>query len=209
MGRYMLMGAAVALAGVVVLTSSPAGAKSVAGVAGPGGGWGKAEEVPGFAALNTDGVAQFNSVSCGSAGNCSAGGSYADSSGSAHAFVDSQVNGRWREAEEVPGIAALSNRSNAGIYSVSCASAGNCSAGGNYIGSSSCTVQRCSVQGFVVSQVNGRWRTPEALPGLAALNKGNRAWVSSVSCASAGHCSAGGTYTPAFRREQAFVVSQT
>ena len=41
-----------------------------------GGTWGTAEEVPGSAALNKGGDAEILSVSCASAGNCSAGGFY-------------------------------------------------------------------------------------------------------------------------------------
>jgi hypothetical protein len=170
------------------------------------GRWRRAEEVPGLAALNRGGYAEVTpvSVSCASAGNCSAGGTYTDSSGNAQPFVDSQINGRWRKAEQVPGLAALNKGSNAGMYSVSCASAGNCSAGGYYTDSSTCTIQRCFVQAFVISQVNGRWRTPEEVPGLAALNKGNLAEITSVSCASADHCSAAGTYAQTSHTGQAF-----
>src|SRR5258708_4019294 len=38
------------------------------------GRWGRAIEVPGLAALNTDGLAEVKSVSCGAAGSCAAGG---------------------------------------------------------------------------------------------------------------------------------------
>jgi hypothetical protein len=51
------------------------------------GTWGKAKEAPGTAALNKGGNAAVNSVSYGSAGSCSAGGYYADSSGHRQAFV--------------------------------------------------------------------------------------------------------------------------
>jgi hypothetical protein len=47
------------------------------------------------------------------------------------------------------------------------------------------------------------------VPGTAALNQGGQAKIISVSCASAGHCSAGGTYTDSSNVIQAFVVSQT
>jgi len=43
--------------------------------------------VPGTAALNQGGIAQINSVSCATAGNCGAGGSYEDGSGDFQAFV--------------------------------------------------------------------------------------------------------------------------
>jgi hypothetical protein len=207
--------------------------------------WGAAEEVPGSAALNTGGSAEIDSVSCGAAGNCSAGGSYADSSGHDHAFVVSEKNGTWRTArkvpgaaritsvfcasagncsaggsasgqafvigetdgtwgtaEEVPGIAAL-GKNGAILQSVSCASAGNCSAGGVYIDGA------FSQQVFVVSEKNNTWRTAREVPGTAALNKGGFADFGSVSCSSAGNCSAGGSYADGSDNNQAFVVNKT
>jgi hypothetical protein len=53
--------------------------------------WGSAQEVPGTAALNTGGNAEINSVSCASAGNCTAGGSYTDGSGHRQVFVASRT----------------------------------------------------------------------------------------------------------------------
>jgi hypothetical protein len=43
--------------------------------------WGRAEEVPGLAALNTRGDATISSVSCTAPGECSAGGFYIGASG--------------------------------------------------------------------------------------------------------------------------------
>jgi hypothetical protein len=166
----------------------------------PGGTWGTAREVPGSAALNAGGNAIVTSVSCGAAGNCSAGGWYFDSSSNRQAFVVSQVNGTWGTAKEVPGTATL-NQGFAALNSVSCASAGNCSAGGGYLDSS-------GDQAFVVSQVNGTWGTAKEVPGTAALNAGRVAAIKSVSCGSAGNCSAGGGYLDSSGHSQAFVVSQ-
>jgi hypothetical protein len=152
--RYLVVTTAVALAGAAVLMSSPAGASPVAGVTAAGGGWAKAEEVPGTASLNTGGSAQIASVSCPSAGNCSAGGSYLGSGGT-EPFVVSQVRGVWGNAEEVPGSAALNKGGSAGeedtkVEAVSCASAGHCSAGGDYThGSGGVTDHQ---QAFVVSR---------------------------------------------------------
>jgi hypothetical protein len=164
------------------------------------GTWHTAIEVPGTAALNQGGNATINPLSCASAGNCSAGGDYRDSSGLGQAFVVSEVNGTWHTAIEVPGTAALNQGDFAEIASVSCASAGNCSAGGTYADSSRQT------QALVVSQVNGTWHTAIEVPGIAALNQGGDAGIASVSCASAGECSAGGTTAGG---DGAFVVSET
>jgi hypothetical protein len=166
------------------------------------GTWHTAKEVPGTATLNQAGNAEVNSVSCASAGNCSAGGSYKDGSWHNQAFAVSEVNGTWHTAIEVPGTATLNQHGDAWIGSVSCASAGNCSAGGQYVDSS------WSGQAFVVSQVNGTWRTAVEVPGTATLNTGGGAWIVSVSCASAGNCSAGGSYGESSGHQQVFVVSQ-
>ena len=166
--------------------------------------WGKAIEVPGLGALNAGGEAQVISVSCASAGNCAAGGFYLDRSRHPQAFVASQRNGRWGTAIEVPGTAALNADGEAHVSSVSCGSAGNCTAGGSY------KSLHGRFQAFVASMVNGRWGQAIEVPGTAALNKGAHAEVSSVSCASAGNCTAGGDYTA--RRWwfpiQVFVASQ-
>jgi hypothetical protein len=86
---------------------------------------------------------------------------------------------------------------------VSCASAGNCSAGGNYTDSSS------HGQVFVVSQVNGTWHAAIEVPGTAALNQAGFTNLASVSCGSAGNCSAAGFYLDSSGRQQVFVDSET
>jgi hypothetical protein len=55
----------------------------------------------------------------------------------------------------------------------------------------------------------GTWGTAQQVPGIAALNKGGFAEITSVSCAKAGDCSAGGSYLDASRHLQAFVVNET
>src|SRR5262249_51108574 len=153
------------------------------------GTWRKAAEVPGLAALNQGGGAAIFSVSCARAGNCGASGVYADSSGDSQAFVVNEVKGTWRKAAEVPGLAALNQGGGAAIFSASCARAGNCGAGGIYLGRAG---KFFHFQAFVVSETHGRWGRAQKVPGTAALNKGGDAQTSSVSCGSAGNCSAGG-----------------
>ena len=140
-------------------------------------------------------------MSCASAGNCAAGGDYLDSSGNQQAFVVNETSGTWRTAEEVPGTAALNTGGIAQTAAVSCASAGNCSAGGDYTGS--------HVQAFVVNETSGIWRTAEEVPGAAALNAGGGGETLSVSCASASSCSAGGQYLDSHFGQQAFVDNKT
>jgi hypothetical protein len=161
--------------------------------------WGRAIEVPRLAALNAGGTADVGSVSCSSAGNCAAAGDYLGGDGHGQGFVVSERNGHWRQAVEVPGLSALATGGGAHVGSVSCASAGNCAAGGNYLDS------QIHSQGFVVSETNGVWDQAIEVPGLSAL--GGNAFVASVSCPSAGNCGAGGNYVDR-HRELGFVVSE-
>src|SRR5215472_8884078 len=170
------------------------------------GTWGTARQVPGSGALNAGGSASVNSVSCASAGNCAAGGYYFDRSWHYQAFVVSEQNGTWGTAIEVPGSGALNTNGDARVESVSCPSAGNCAGSGSYnaIPAGSGTDR----QAFVVSERNGTWGTARQVPGSGALNAGGVASAESVSCASAGKCAAGGFYTDGFGHQQAFVVSE-
>jgi hypothetical protein len=164
--------------------------------------WGQAIGVPGLAALNKGGGnAGVGSVSCGSAGNCAAGGSYRDGAGHGLGFVADERNGVWGQAIEVPGLAALNTGGGAEVTSVSCGSAGDCAAAGDYAGQG-------GGQGFVAVEKNGVWGQAIGVPGLAALNKGRDAAVSSVSCASAGNCAAGGDYTDGGGDGHGFVASE-
>ena len=103
----------------------------------------------------------------------------------------------------MPGTAALNKGGNAVVNSLSCASAGNCAAGGHYTDGSG------HRQAFVASEANGTWQAAIKVPGTAALNKGGRADVLSVSCPSAGNCAAGGRFTDGSGHIQAFVASET
>jgi hypothetical protein len=90
------------------------------------------------------------------------------------------------------------------IWSVSCPSAGNCTAGGLYVD------RHYQVQVFLVSERNGQWLWRRAIevhePG--ALSLGGLLHLSSVSCSSAGNCAAGGWYLDASHDYQGFLVSQ-
>ncbi len=192
-----LAGAGGASAGTRALTDP--------GTAAVPGTWGTAKEVPGTASLNKGGSAQVNSVSCASAGNCSAGGFYKNGSQQQQAFVVSKVNGSWHTAIEVPGTATLNKGGGAAVSSVSCASAGNCSAGGSYLDGSG------RGQAFVASEVKGTWHTALQVPGTAVTSQIGSAQVLSVSCPSAGNCSAGGFYgyvKDNVWRHYAFVVKE-
>jgi hypothetical protein len=66
----------------------------------------------------------------------------------------------------VPGRGQIPVTGFAHIFSVSCAKAGDCSAGGFYQDASR------HLQAFVAGELNGVWGTAQQVPGTAALNKG-------------------------------------
>ena len=162
------------------------------------GAWGKAQQLPGTAVLNAGGSAQVTVMSCAPRGYCGAGGYYHDGKGNQQAFVASQTSGRWGTAAEVPGTGKLNVGGLALVRSVSCPSAGNCAAGGYYQTYNPPGTGDNSFQAFVVSEHKGRWAKAEDVPGIGALapppDENNS--VVSVSCASAGNCTAGGYWNP-------------
>lgn len=115
--------------------------------------------------------------------------------------------GSWGTATAVPGVAALNLGGEAVVTSVSCASAGNCAAGGYYqdrpdLGSN-------YHRAFVVDEKDGVWGTAIEVPGLVALNLGVYAEVRKVSCGSAGKCAAIGFYEDGSHLAHVFVADLT
>jgi hypothetical protein len=97
------------------------------------GRWHAAEPVPGSIALNTDGIAVANSVSC-SRTTCIAGGYYSSKShqGVTSGFLAAEHGGTWGDAAQVPGLAKLNTDGYAQVIGVSCARHGYCAAIGEY-----------------------------------------------------------------------------
>lgn len=164
--------------------------------------WGKVAAMPGLTALSAGGDAEPWALSCASAGDCSAVGSYTDSRGHQEVFVDSARNGRWGNATELPGLAALSTGSLVEIGAVSCPEPGDCSTGGGF------STGPSTIEAFVDDQRQGRWGTAKEVPGTAALNVGGNADLGRVTCPMAGSCSAAGVYVDASGNTQAFVVAE-
>ena len=109
--------------------------------------------------------------------------------------------GSWGRAIQVPGLAALNTGGDAEVASVSCASAGNCAAGGDYSDGD-------AQQGFVAVERDGRWHTAIEVPGLAALNIGRDAymWVRCRAPRRASCAAVGGDYVDGDGQGQGFVV---
>jgi hypothetical protein len=168
--------------------------------------WAAALPLPGSlgSAAPADSVAKVMSISCGSTGNCSAGGFYTDGHDRIQAFVVDEKKGMWGAAKEVAG--GLNVKGYAEVTDISCHSAGNCAAVGYYAPG---TMQS---RPFIVTSKNGTWGPATAVKGIAALDTGHYSQLTAVSCGpagAAGNCTAGGIYYVAKNAsQQVFTVTE-
>src|SRR5207245_931441 len=134
----------------------------------------------------TDPAVTLHSVSCPSAGNCSAVGHYHDGAGHEQGVLLSESAGAWAAGVEATPPAGAATDPVVNLVSVSCASAGNCSAVGSYHDGAN------HFQGLLLTESAGTWAAGLAppLPAGAATDPG--VTLGSVSCPSAGNCSAVG-----------------
>jgi len=165
------------------------------------GRWGTAEDAPGTDALNTGSPAELTSLSCTANGDCTGVGFYTivnfhSGPPVQNGFVIDRRNGVWSTARPVPGL-PVKNTSTADsvatVSSVSCASPGNCVAGGSYTpnadGGTSGTTEALQ-EGFIAEESHGSWHAARLIPALSE--------VTLVSCPAAGDCAAAGEgFTPA------------
>jgi hypothetical protein len=185
-----VFGAGGASAAKLVLSGGDALSSGASATSVANDGWGAGVEAVLPANASTSPIVFIDSVSCPSAGNCSAVGQYADSSGAREGLLLTETAGRWGAGVEaaLPANAETTTSQFAPLDSVSCASAGNCTAVGEYTDGSG------SVRGLLLTETAGSWGTgvEAVVPANAAPNAGAR--LSSVTCASAGNCSAVGSY---------------
>jgi hypothetical protein len=141
-----------------------------------------------------------DSVSCASAGDCAAAGYYSDTSANRQGLLLSESAGAWSTGIAAPLPPDSGTNPNAYLASIACASASDCSAAGSYSDSSG------NGQGMLVSESAGAWSSFEAtLPLDAGINPNVE--FASVSCASAGNCSAVGSYEDGSGHYPGLIVS--
>ena len=128
-------------------------------------------------------------LSCPSAGNCSVGGAYSNAAGNTQGLLLSEVSGVWKSPTTLSPPKSAANNPALTIYSLDCGAPGNCSAVGGFQNKSGDT------QSFVDNENATAWSRAKlvTLPSNA-LGSGQSSQVHSVACASAGNCSAVGTY---------------
>lgn len=153
------------------------------------GAWAKPAQLPGIAVPTGHGdAAEIAGVSCPSAGDCAAVGTYYKP-GSWSAFIDTETGGTWGRARRVPGLAALSLQGADSGLAVGCGSPGNCSVGGSYNFE---TYQRA----FLAQETRGSWGDAQPVVGLAARGEEGQEAVTAISCGTPASCSAAGTFSP-------------
>lgn len=148
-------------------------------------------------ALLDDGSAfggQLNAIDCPTTGHCVAVG--AKSPDSSDAFLVDEVSGTWDPVHFVdtdvhdPHDDPLNYVDS--LISVSCSSAGNCSAGGYY------GMYGKTGFPFVISETGGSWTAPARVTtppgGEGVVTWGGDQTITSVSCPSDGNCTAVGFY---------------
>jgi hypothetical protein len=141
------------------------------------------------------------SVSCASAGNCSAVGTYADSSGNGEGLLLTETDGSWSAGVEA-ALPANADSSAQSVQwgSVSCASAGNCAAVGSYKAGGP-----GAFRALLLTETDGTWSAGVAVTPLPDSNS----WLSSVSCASAGNCTAVGAFDDSSYVLQGLLLTET
>ena len=152
------------------------------------GAWATGVQAPVPANAAVDPMVIINSVSCSSAGNCAAIGHYFDSSGKPEGLLLTETAGVWGIGVEAGLPANAGTVPNVVLISVSCPSAGNCAAAGQYSDSSNHT------QGLLLSESSGTWAPGVEAPLPANAAASQSVSLNSLSCASAGSCTAVGDY---------------
>ena len=156
------------------------------------GTWGQATTVAAPANAGANPGASFNGISCSSAGNCTAAGGYVDNSGNGQLMVATETSGTWAQATEVVAPADAVANPTASFNGISCSSAGNCSAVGDYINGSQNT------QAMAATETAGTWAQAIHVGGPFGNSYDS---LQGVSCSSVGNCTAVGygvTFMPAY-----------
>jgi hypothetical protein len=150
--------------------------------------------------------ASLSEVTCVSAGNCTALGTFTNAAGDVEGMTVTETNATWARALTMVMPSGAATNPHAFFYGyggLACASIGNCSAGGQYL------VGTSSYEGFFINEVKGTWQaaTEMAMPAGAEM-AGRNGGVVAVSCRTAGNCSAGAAYLDGSGAYQALVVNE-
>jgi hypothetical protein len=148
----------------------------------------------------------INSISCASAGNCAAVGSFEDTHSTGQSFVANEVGGVWERAHEVSlPVGASTAGQNSEVHSVDCWSPGNCSAIGSYVDD---TQLPARAQGLEVDEVRGVWGRARETKAPADANVNPYVSINQVACTHAGNCVAVGSYIRNDNATEGLVITE-
>jgi hypothetical protein len=167
------------------------------------GTWGQATEVtaPSNAAANPD--ASLGAISCTSAGNCVAVGSYLDSYRNGEAMEVTETGGTWGQATEVTAPSNAGTDPNAVLKGISCTSARTCTAVGTYEDSSG------HGQAMEATETSGRWGQAAEITAPSNAGTNPEALLYGISCTSAGNCVGVGSYLDSSSHVQVMAATGT
>ncbi len=174
--------------------NNPVGSRSEGFVANEVNGvWRRATEVA-LPKSNFDPFVSLVQLSCSSASNCVAIGSFIDANDVTQALVVQETNGVWRRGEAVAPPANASRFAGASWSEVTCLSDGSCAALGTYNSSTG------AIEAMADNESDGSWgaAVPVTLPADAAPNPHVTLFgFGGIACSSADYCSLGGQYKDA------------
>lgn len=137
----------------------------------------------------SDPEVSLTSVSCASAGNCTAVGFY---SPGGQGLLLTEKNGQWAAGVEAVLPANAASSPAVSLDSVSCASPGNCTAVGNYDSDGGGIYDEGGQAGLLLTEKAGHWAAGVEAVLPADVGYAGYVYLHSVSCASAGNCTAVG-----------------
>jgi hypothetical protein len=168
--------------------------------------WHKGEEVPLPANASAFSGASLSEVSCLTRSTCAALGTFFSQTGALEAMSVSGANGNWGRAVELAMPAGSSANPHTflfGFNGIACASAGDCSVGGQYQDSAG------KYQGFLANEVNGVWSQAVEMPlPSGGVTGGKNGGVVALACPLVGECQASGSYLDSAGTYQAVTLSE-
>ena len=147
-------------------------------------------------------------ITCLSSGSCTATGSYVDANGDQQVMLLTESGGRWTASTEASLPTTAGANPAATPIAIDCLAAGECTVVGNFQNGNNNSL------GLLVSEAGGASATgtQTGLPANAAPPTSYNAQTTilpSVACASAGNCTAVGSYTDTDGNAQALLVDES
>jgi|HubBroStandDraft_1064217.scaffolds.fasta_scaffold17897_2 hypothetical protein len=143
------------------------------------GRWGPAESVPGTLKLGGGGI---EGLDCPAPGACRGIGSFVLHR-ELEPFVSTEKNGIWQAPQIIVGGGPIGTESD----SLACVTVSSCVLAGSL-------PDNASVQAATAAQAGGRWGPATLLRGIRALDDDQSSAINALSCPSAGHCTAIGSF---------------